>query len=92
MASVGFRGDDIDSVFARDRVLENPSEGGELFERFEPSEVYDCEREREAIGTVKLSTGSPDLSAFSPSTFGSSVSGGRSWKAAYSCASDQSSS
>lgn len=39
MARVGFLGDDIDNVFARDLDVEKPNDGVEELDRFEPSEV-----------------------------------------------------
>jgi hypothetical protein len=82
--NVGFLGDDIDKVLARDLEVK-PKEGVDVFERLEPSEVYDCAREREAIGTVKLSDDPTNLLVTFSISFGGSVSGpgiGRSWKAA----------
>lgn len=48
------RGADIDKVLAL-ALEENPNDDGvEVADLLEPSEVYDCAREREAMGTVRL--------------------------------------
>lgn len=52
-ASVGFLGEEMESVLAL--VLEEkPNDGVEVADLLDPSDVYDCARERDAIGTVKL--------------------------------------
>lgn len=54
--NVGFFGPEI-AIIVLERALtdENPSEGVEVLDRFEPSEVYDCARDRDARGTVRFS-------------------------------------
>jgi hypothetical protein len=59
VGSVGSLGDDIDRVLERDRP--KPRDRDDLVDRAEPSDVYDCERDRGAIGTVRLSDELMDL-------------------------------
>ena len=53
LANVGLCGEDIETVFARERE-QKLSVGVLLPERFDVSDVYECDRDRLAIGTVRL--------------------------------------
>lgn len=81
---VGFRGDDIDNVFERvrpPRIFPQVEDGPE------PSEVYECDRERGARGTVSKSVDNDFSDNFGTSSLGGSASGpgiGSSFTAAYS--------